>query len=43
VADVLLQEERAVLEELEEALGLTVLVMADPNLHQEHIVLRPES
>ena len=39
VADVILQEERQALEELEEALRLTVQVVADRDLHVGHFVM----
>ncbi len=42
VAEVLLQEERYPLEELETCLGLTVQVIPDPRLHAEHFELQPE-
>ena len=35
VSRALQQEERSILEELEETLGLTILVQSDPDLHQE--------
>jgi ribonuclease G len=41
VAEMLLQEERYPLEELELGLGLTVHVVAEPRLHAEQFELRP--
>ncbi len=41
VAEVLLQEERFALEELEESLGLTIHVVPNQSLHREHFELRP--
>ena len=43
VADVLMQEERQALEEIEEALGLTVQVIPDVNIPEEHFTLRPDN
>ena len=42
VADVILQEERLALEELEGRLGVTVQVAPDNGLHAEHYVIRAE-
>lgn len=42
VADVMLQEERYVLEELEALLGLTIQVDADHTLHREFFTIHPE-
>ena len=42
VAEVLLQEERYPLEELEEKLGLRIQVVADSSLHAEHFQLQAE-
>ncbi|MFH1059370.1 MAG: Rne/Rng family ribonuclease [Pseudomonadota bacterium] len=41
VAEVMLQEERYALEELESFLGLTIQVVPDPDLHREHFLIRP--
>lgn len=41
VAEVLLQEERYPLEEIEDLLQLVIYVTADPDLHAEHFELRP--
>jgi ribonuclease G len=43
VAEVLLQEERLALEELEAKLGLTIYVVPNQALHREHFELRPAS
>ncbi len=41
VAEVLLQEERYALEELESFLGMTIHVLPDSDLHREHFEIRP--
>ncbi|MBU1273898.1 MAG: Rne/Rng family ribonuclease [Proteobacteria bacterium] len=43
VAEVMLQEERFALEELEEMLQITIQVVPNQSLHREHFELRPEA